>query len=121
MTTAHENRDFVVGGLQAGLAGDLPAFLAVLDPDVEIHEPEYLPYGGVHRGHAAVRTMLAQAGKVVDFRTLEFVSIVAEGDRLAMMMTVNLRSDGQERHIIEHWQMQNGLVREVRVFWDALP
>jgi uncharacterized protein len=121
MTTVQRNSEFVRNGLEAGLGGDLDAFLAILDPDVRIHEPPYLPYGGVHRGHEAVKQMLRQAGRVVDFTSLEFVSTVADEDHVVMMMTVNLRSDGSQRHIIEHWVMRDGLVYEVRVFWDALP
>jgi hypothetical protein len=116
-----ESLDFVRNGLEAGLGGDVDAFLSVLDPDVEIHEPDYLPYGGIHRGHDAVKRMLRAAGKIVDFSTLEFVSALAADDRIVMMMTVNLRSDGSQRHIIEHWMLGDGLVDEVRVFWNAVP
>jgi ketosteroid isomerase-like protein len=121
MTTARESSAFVCDGLMAGLRGDVDAFLGILHPEVEIHEPAYLPYGGVYRGREAVRSMLRRAGKVVDFSTLEFVSTVAEEDKVVMMMTVNVRSHGEQRHIIEQWVLSDGLVRHVRVFWDALP
>jgi ketosteroid isomerase-like protein len=121
METTQRNSDFVRNGLEAGVGGDVDAFMAVLDPDVQVHEPTYLPYGGVHRGHEAVRGMLRQAGRIIDFPSLEFVSVVSEDDRIVMLMTVNLRSDGSRRHIIEHWEMRDGLAQEVRVFWDALP
>jgi hypothetical protein len=49
MTTARENKDLVVGAVQAGAAGDVDAFLAAMHPEIEVHEPPYLPYGGTYR------------------------------------------------------------------------
>lgn len=120
-TTVQGQKERIIGGLKAGLAGDPDAFLAVLAPDIVIHEPAYLPFAGVHRGREQVLGIMQEAGKIIDFATLKILSALADGDCLAMLMSVDLH-DGSQRHIIEHWQVgADGLVSEVRVFWDAAP
>lgn len=34
-------------------AGDIPALVECIDPDVIVDEPAQLPYGGVHHGRTA--------------------------------------------------------------------
>jgi hypothetical protein len=40
----------MLGALEAVKAGDVEAFLSILSPEVVLHEPDYLPYGGEYRG-----------------------------------------------------------------------
>jgi hypothetical protein len=49
-----ESIDLVRSLYEAFARGDVPAVLAKFDPDVEWHEAEGMPYGGVHRGPDAI-------------------------------------------------------------------
>ena len=48
------NTELIKGVYEAFGRGDVPAVLGAFDPDIEWHEADGLPYGGVHRGPDAV-------------------------------------------------------------------
>lgn len=107
--------------IEAAAQGQLDGFLELLHPEVEVHEPPYLPYGGDYRGVDAVLPVMAEAGKVVDFGTLKLHTIITEQDRVAMVETVKLLETGEEVRVSEHWRLDDGLIREIDVFWASLP
>jgi ketosteroid isomerase-like protein len=121
MTVAEANREPVTGAVEAALAGNMEGFLGALHPDVEVHEPDYLPYGGTYTGREGFLDLFQRATQVLDFPTLELISATADDERTVLLMTCKLVSNGDERYITEHWRMEDGLVREVRVFWFSLP
>jgi uncharacterized protein len=55
---ADQSLQVIKGAYEAFARGDVPAVLGAMAEDVEWHEAEGMPYGGVHRGSEAV------AGKV---------------------------------------------------------
>jgi ketosteroid isomerase-like protein len=120
-TVAQTNRDLVVSAFEAAQAGKMDEFLGVLHPDVEVHEPPFLSYGGTYRGHDGFLDLFDKATQILDFPTLTLVSATADEERTVMLMTCNLISNGEQRYITEHWRVQDGLIREVRVFWFSLP
>ena len=121
VTTAKANRDLVVGAIAAAKSGNMEGFTAALHPDIEVHEPDYLPYGGTFRGAEGFLELFGKATEVLDFETMEVVSATADDERAVLLMTCNLLSTGEQRHITEHWVIEDGLVRDVRVFWFGLP
>src|SRR5271169_2176336 len=82
-------------------AVDAAALTAVLHPDVEVHEPTTLPYGGVYRGREAFFSGLMQA-VVSNFDVgVEGVRIFDGGDRAAAQMTMiyTSRATGRSIHM----------------------
>lgn len=121
MTVMETNRDLVVGALEAAQAGDMETFMAALHPEIEVLEPDYLPYGGTYRGHDGFLELLGKATALVDLPTMEILSAISDEERTVLLMKIKLLSNGDERYITEHWRIEDGLVREVRVFWFGLP
>lgn len=115
------NRDLIVGGIEAAQAGDIEGFMAILHPEVEVFEPDYLPYGGTYHGRDGFLELFGKATAVIDFPTLEVISATADEERTVLLMKCKLASNGEETFITEHWTIEDGLVVEVRVFWFDLP
>ena len=120
--TAEQTKDRVEGAVEAAAAGDIEPFFSILHPGVEVHEPGYLPYGGHHQGRDAITGVFAAAAKVVDFSSLRVHSVIADESRAAVLETVRLLGSDQEITLSEHWVLDDdGLVREIRVFWSDAP
>jgi ketosteroid isomerase-like protein len=120
--TAEQTKDLVEGAVEAAAAGDIEPFFSILHPEVEVHEPGYLPYGGHHRGRDAITRVFADAAKVVDFSSLRVNSVIADERHAAVLETVRLLESQKEITLSEHWVLDgDGLVREIRVFWSDVP
>lgn len=107
--------------IEAAVRGEADAFLGLLHPQIEVHEPPYLPYGGHYRGVDSVLPVIAEAAKVVDFATLNLQSIIADDEQVAVVETANLTGSDQQVKVIEYWQLEDGLIRQIDVFWSNLP
>ena len=118
---AQQNRDLVVGALQAAMSGDVATFLAAMHPEVVLHEPPYLPYGGEYVGREGFTQLFVEAVKYLDLSGAELVSATADEDRTVLLMTVPMAATGERIHVTEHWQCRDGQVVDVRVFWYSLP
>jgi ketosteroid isomerase-like protein len=116
MSSAEANKQVVRGAYEAMAAGDGRGFLGVLAPDIELHEPACLPYGGVYRGPGEVIAFLQQAAAFVAPGKLAVEQLVAEGDTVVAILTLGLR-DGSEALVTEIWRLVDGKAAELRVFW----
>lgn len=102
-------------------AVDAAALTAVLHPDVEVHEPTTLPYGGVYRGRDAFFNGLMQA-VVSNFEVgvEDGVRIFDGGDRAAAQMTMiyTSRTTGQAIHMpyVEVYSVKADLIHHIAVY-----
>ena len=119
--TAEQNKSIVVGALQSALNGDIDALLAVMHPEIRVHEPPYLPYGGVYEGTAGFLRLMGEATKYLDLAHAKLLAATADDMRTVLLMSVPLVGGGEPVHITEHWCLSHGLVTDVRVFWFDLP
>ena len=103
------------------MGGDMDGFLAAVHPEVVVLEPDHLPYGGTFTGHDGFLEVFAGATQVLDFPTMKVISATADEERAILLMTCDELATGKQQHITEHWLIEDGLVREVRVFWFGLP
>lgn len=62
---APTNVDILRDGYAAFSRGDIPAVLAVLDPDIEWIEPEGYPWGATYRGHDEVLGLFGTAAQML--------------------------------------------------------
>ena len=92
-----------------------------MHPELVVHEPGYLHFGGEHHGAEGFLGLFAEITKLVDVPTLELLSATADDERVVLLMTVELITNGERRYLTEHWRIEDGKVREVRVFWSDLP
>jgi hypothetical protein len=118
---AQTNRDLVIGALGALLEGDVEGFTGYMHPNIDLFEPDYLPYGGHYHGVEALIRCFGEVSALIDASSLEIVSVIADDDVAVLLTKCKLVGDGSERLISEHWRIEDHRVREVRVFWSALP
>jgi ketosteroid isomerase-like protein len=110
--------DIVQAALDAMKAGDSAGWQSLVAPDCRIIEPSYLSYGGTYVGCEGFRETIRHVHKALDTRTLETVSRTGDSDRAVFLLTARLKASGEQRWLSEHWVVEDGLIREVRVFWS---
>jgi ketosteroid isomerase-like protein len=116
MSSAEVNKAIVRGAYEAMAGGDARGFLGVLAPEIEIHEPPSLPYGGVHRGQGEVIAFFQKAAPVLAPGKIQVEQLVAEDDTVVAVLTLGLR-DGTDALVTEIWRPRDGKAVELRVFW----
>lgn len=68
--------------------GDVPAVLGVFADDIEWHEAEGMPYGGVYRGgEAVVQNVFGPISQDVEGFALTPEEFMAAGDTVAVVVT----------------------------------
>jgi ketosteroid isomerase-like protein len=110
-------------------AGDAQqAFGMLVDmcaPDLVVHEPPFVPWGGDYHGREAFLELFAHIAQFTDPSSMEVVEMVAEGDRVIVLMSGSFRSaDGQTAPVLlsEWYSFRDGRVVEIRPFyWDVPP
>ena len=116
------NRNLVRALYEASFAGDVNAFPEAMLDDFEAHVPPVLPWGGVQHGPEAFLTnVLPQLAAAIDFASMRLVSISANGDQVAALLTAR-SAGGKELWIAEHWALRNAKLWRLRVFYhDTRP
>ncbi len=107
-----------------GGKGDMAAMMALLAPNVVVHEAEGLPYGGVYHGHAGMGALFQKIfGIIKEFRVVAEDFFVSGNVVVAQIRVLGLgRTTGQAINmpVLEMWTLENGLVTEIRPFyWDT--
>jgi hypothetical protein len=73
-----------------------------------VHAPNYLPWGGSHRGtEHFLRLVLPQVAKVLDFSRFAYESITAEEDRVVALIRVGVVGSNALIKISEHWVLKD--------------
>ena len=119
---AQRNRDVVRALYKASFSGDASAFSNAMLEDFEAHVPPVLPWGGVQHGpEAFLSNVLPQLAAAIDFASMRLVSISADGDRVAALLTAR-SAGGDELWIAEHWVVRDDKLWRLRVFYhDTRP
>jgi ketosteroid isomerase-like protein len=117
MSSSEDNKRIVRHAYAAMSGGDVKRFLAVLDDDVVVYEPDALPYGGVYEGRSVFVASLPAAGALLDASRLVVEDLVAEGDKVVALIRVAVRGGVPDALVTEHWTMREGKAIELRVFW----
>jgi ketosteroid isomerase-like protein len=116
------NRDLVREVYQALLAGDSTVFTDATLSDFEADVTPSVPWGGVHRGSEAIlANVLPPLAAAIDFGSLRLVSISADGDNVAALLTARSAGD-DEIWLAEYWTLRDGKIGHLRAFYfDARP
>lgn len=105
--------------------GDVPAVLGAMAADIEWHEADGMPYGGVyHGGEAVAQNVFGPITQdVVDF-AVTAEEFIASGDAVAAVVryTGTGRATGKELNlpVVHLWQVRNGKVEQFRQFIDTV-
>jgi ketosteroid isomerase-like protein len=101
----------------AGAALDMAAFFGLLDEDVVVLEPDCLPYGGTYRGVAQVAELMERLAQHLDPSTVKLHELLVDGQKAVATITIGARRDGAELMASEHYQVRDGKIVELRIFF----
>jgi ketosteroid isomerase-like protein len=94
---------------QAGFNGRLTSFAQYLDPDFTVTAPNYLPWGGPHKGAAFFSgDILPNLPQVFDFSRFSYMSVTAEDDRVAAIFNMGVTGTDHVIKILDLWTIRNG-------------
>ena len=91
---------------------DIPAFVALFDPQIERIEPSDFPQGGTYRGIEAVKEHVAKARATWAEGSCEPKRFIAGGDRVIVFIHVQVRlkheTEWREGDIADVYTFRNG-------------
>ena len=120
------NRQRVLNMLETFYAGDLEGTLARCTDDVEFFSNapvDILPHLGAHRGKAELRTMWQTVYQRYSEMRHGAPIIVAEGDKVAILIRLFFRKRGNERvvqfDIAVFYTLRDGRICQIREVMDT--
>lgn len=123
-STADQNKYKVLEAYRLAMAGDWDGFYRDFDPNVNLIEPESLPYGGNYHGIANTKFAVNAAIATWDDFAFEIEHVAAAGD--LVFGYVHVRGTGKKTGktfsfpLVETWRFRDGKVVEFRPFyWDT--
>jgi ketosteroid isomerase-like protein len=117
--------DVVRGLYEANARGDAEAFMAGLADEIEWHEAEGMPYGGVHRGREAIgQNVLGPLLTDIPDFALAAEEFIASGDTVAVVVryTGTGKETGKELdlRVVHVWDVRDGQAIRFRQFADTV-
>jgi ketosteroid isomerase-like protein len=119
-----QSKELVRDVYEAFARGDVPAVLGAMAADMEWHEAEGMPYGGVyHGGEAVAQNVFGPITQdVVDF-AVTAEEFIASGDAVAAVVryTGTGKATGKKLDlpVVHVWKVRNGKVEQFRQFIDT--
>jgi ketosteroid isomerase-like protein len=102
---------------------DIPAFVKVLDPQIERIEPAEFPGGGTYHGLAAVQAHLSHHRGNWAEGSCEQERFIVAGDRIILFLYVRVRlkheTDWREGRIADVFTFRDGKAIQWRTFADS--
>jgi hypothetical protein len=121
-----DNRAIVETAYANFAAGDVEAFLAILDPEVTWTDAEGYPYAGTYVGpDALLEGLIARIGAEWDDYTVAPNTYVSDGDRVVALGdysgTYKATGRSVEAPFAHVWQFADGKVVSFRQYTDGPP
>ncbi len=122
---AEQTVQIVEGTYAAFARADVPGVLAAMADDIEWHEAEGSPYGGIHRGGDAVAQNVfgPLTTDIPDFAVTP-IELIPSGDTVAVVArcTGTGKSTGKELdlEVVHVWDVRDGKVVRFRQFADTV-
>jgi ketosteroid isomerase-like protein len=120
-----ESTDVVRGMYDAFARGDVPAVLGSMTDDIEWHEADGMPYGGVHRSPEAVAQNVfgPLLADVPDFSVTP-EEFIAAGDTVAVIAryrgTGAVSGKSLDLPVVHVWDVRDGKAARFRQFADTV-
>ena len=121
---AENSVDVVRGVYEAFGRGDVAAVLGAMADDVEWHEAEGMPYGGVYRGGQAVaENVFGPVMRDIPNFAVSPEELIGSGDTVAVVVryTGTGQATGKQLHLaVAHvWDVRDGKIARFRQFIDT--
>lgn len=114
MTTTDENKAFVKEML--GSKKPLTDYPDRFDPDITMHEPQMLPFGGDYQGIHAFNEFYPEVRNYYDFSTWELLGVQGEGDIVFATTRVEIANSTRTMYIAEQFTFAGRKLVDVRVY-----
>jgi ketosteroid isomerase-like protein len=116
--------DVVRGVYEAFGRGDVPAVLGAMADDIEWHEAEGMPYGGVyHGGEAVAQNVFGPITQDIPDFAVKPEEFIASGDAVAAVVryTGTGKATGKQLDlpVVHVWDLRNGKIAQFRQFIDT--
>lgn len=116
--------DVVRGVYEAFGRGDVPAVLGAMADDIEWHEAEGMPYGGVyHGGEAVAQNVFGPITQDIPDFAVKPEQFIASGDSVAAVVryTGTGKATGKQLNlpVVHVWDVRNGKIAQFRQFIDT--
>lgn len=85
------------------------------DPNLLMHEPASLPFGGTHRGLAEFQRFYPEVRRFYDFERFELLGIYGDGDTVFATFRVGIAGEQADMFIAEQFTFSGTRLIEVRV------
>jgi ketosteroid isomerase-like protein len=105
--------------------GDVPAVLGAFADDIEWHEAEGMPYGGIYRGgEAVVQNVFGPISEDVEGFAVTPEEFMAAGDTVAVVVsytgTGKVTGKPLDLPVVHVWDIEDGKAVRFRQFADTL-
>ncbi len=105
--------------------GDVPGVLGAFADDIEWHEAEGMPYGGVYRGpDAVVQNIFVPITSDVEGFAVTAEEFVASGDTVAAVVrytgTGKVTGKTLDVPVVHVWDLRDGKITRFRQFIDTV-
>lgn len=87
-----------------------------VDPNLVMHEPASLPFGGTYKGLEDFKRFYAKVRTYYDFDTWKLIDVIGEGDIVFSTSRVQVAGRDVAMHIVERFRFVGATLVEVRVF-----
>ena len=121
---AEQSVDVIRGAYEAFARGDVPGVLGAMADDIEWHEAEGMPYGGVyHGGEAVAQNVFGPITQDIPDFTVTPEEFIASGDAVAVVVryTGTGKATGKrlDLSVVHVWDVRGGKIARFRQFADT--
>ncbi len=113
MSQADENKSFVKEMISSGRT--LEDYPDRYDPDLVMHEPASLPFGGTYRGLEEFRRFYRHVRSFYDFKRFELLGVYGDGDTVFATIHAGLAASDGTIFIAEQFRFSGAKLAEVRL------
>jgi hypothetical protein len=113
MTDTDENKAFIEEML--GTKKQLTDYPERFDPNITMHEPRLLPFGGDYQGVEAFVKFYPEVRKYYDFSTWKLLGVYGDGDTVFATTTVEIANTARTMYIAEQFTFSGRKLVDVRV------
>ena len=115
-----ENKTLVEELYAAVSNNQIQGLLDVLNPNLVVYEPTYLPYGGRTEGVTNFIELYSEIIKYIDIPSLTLDEVIAEGENVVGLVRANCALGGAEVKIVEHFTVRDGKVVEITLYFHEI-
>ena len=113
MTNTDENKAFIKEML--GSKQQLTDYPDRFAPEIAMHEPRMLPFGGDYRGVVAFQKFYPKVRAFYDFSTWELLGVYGDGDTVIATTRVKIANSAKTMYIAEQFTFAGRKLVDVRV------